>query len=36
MILYFTDIAQETGISALDIISSMKELNMIQVNEENK
>ncbi|KAG8188536.1 hypothetical protein JTE90_004769 [Oedothorax gibbosus] len=30
------NIAQETGISALDIISSMKELNMIQVNEENK
>ncbi|GFT14772.1 hypothetical protein NPIL_77884 [Nephila pilipes] len=30
------NIAQETGISALDIISTMKELNMIQVNEENK
>ncbi|GFY57043.1 hypothetical protein TNIN_199921 [Trichonephila inaurata madagascariensis] len=30
------NIAQETGISALDIISTMKDLNMIQVNEENK
>ncbi|XP_015929465.2 histone acetyltransferase KAT6B [Parasteatoda tepidariorum] len=30
------NIAQETGISALDIISTMKELNMIQLNEENK
>ncbi|KFM83054.1 Histone acetyltransferase KAT6B, partial [Stegodyphus mimosarum] len=34
--IHIKNIAQETGISALDIISTMKELNMIQVNSENK